>query len=104
MTAEMSAAHLASPELNPLNLPAGLRSLLPLAQKWGIADDITRERAIREATVKEAVEIVRRVAVLERDLEQWLCGSESYSETPSIEYVAFSALWLVADGLTVWRK
>lgn len=36
--------------LNPSNVPKSLAPLLPLAEKWGISDDVEREDAVSGAT------------------------------------------------------
>lgn len=89
--------HRTVPQLNPQNVPAELHNLLPLAQKWGIADDITRERAILKASRTELEAVAKAVLESEQRLNEWLCGPESSSATPSREYVAFTALSVVAD-------
>lgn len=43
--------------LNPNNVPIDLRDLIPLAEKWGIGDDIIRSEFQNEATDAEKLEL-----------------------------------------------
>ncbi len=76
--------------LNPENVPASLRSLLSLADRWAIGDDGDRENAIDAAAVPDLEALVAKVEPVRALLHGWLGGPESMSATPTREYVALS--------------
>jgi hypothetical protein len=83
--------------LDPARIPEELRHLLPLAERFGIADDWLREKVVREAKVEELEHLKKVVATSDDDLDKWLAGKEADSDSPSNEYVAFSAMRMAAD-------
>lgn len=87
-----------SPRLDPGSVPYDIRSLVPLAEALGVNDEKTRDSLV-EAMPRELKEIVVEVLLgLEDPLDEWLSGEESFSENPSDEYVAFSALRMLVDS------
>jgi hypothetical protein len=85
-------------ELRPDAVPSAVRSLLPLACRWGISDDGYRYSAVNEADVETLAALVAAVdAVDEAALQNWLTGPEASSRRPSAEYVAVTALTMAAD-------
>jgi hypothetical protein len=79
-------------------VPKLLWPLIPYAEIWGISDDLIREDFARMAG-HEAVEELRLiVAPYEDALDEWLAGPDAMSESPSIEYIAFSCMRMAADG------
>lgn len=78
-------------------VPENLWPLISYAEFWGVADDLERERLVFEApaTVLENLKTV--VEQFATELDSWLAGSEADWETPSPEYVAFSAMRMAAD-------
>ena len=84
--------------LNPENVPSDLRHLMGYAEVWGITDDLTREDLVSR-TPKEALDdLARRIADVDTSLDKWLVGDESYSDEPSKEYLAFSAMRMASLG------
>lgn len=83
--------------LDPTRVPEQLRPYLPLAELWGVADDIDRERLIERAPDAAKDDLVAIVERIDGDLDDWLAGAEAESEQPSREYVAFSAMRMAAD-------
>jgi hypothetical protein len=83
--------------LDPRHVPPSLRALLPLAQRFGVADDIAREALVRAADPQVVQALV--VAVRDNDdaLDMWLAGPEATGPEFTEEYVAFSAMRMVAD-------
>jgi hypothetical protein len=83
--------------LNPENVPASLRKLIPLAEKFGISDDLDREILVRASSAHD-IELLKK-AIIDHDdeLDLWLVGEEASSSNPSDEYVAFSAMRMAAD-------
>jgi len=87
-------------KLDPHKVPPALRHLIPLAEKFGISDDVIRDDVVAKAPPDE-VEAMKK-AVLELDngpdseFDNWRAGSEADGLTFSLEYIAFSALRLAA--------
>jgi hypothetical protein len=84
--------------LDPANVPVALRPLIPLAERFGISDDLIR-RDVMKKTPSDEVERVRRlVEANNKALDEWLAGPESYNPQPSPEYIAFTCLRMATDG------
>ncbi|MFN7805634.1 MAG: hypothetical protein ACK5TO_16565 [Planctomycetaceae bacterium] len=79
-------------------VPEVLRKLIPLAQRWGISDDILREEARRQASSAELEYLKAVVQDFDDALDEWLAGPEAMLPTQSAEYLAFSNLRMAADG------
>jgi hypothetical protein len=86
--------------LNPANVPEPLRVLIPLAERWGINDDLMREDRIAKAPPEELAALTAAINRYEDELDDWLAGPEADSPGPSEEYIAFSAMRMAADGVT----
>lgn len=88
--------------LDPTHIPEPLRSLLPMAEKWGIGDDFEREDALNKASSWELEKLVHSIDhISDDDLFGWLAGKESYNPSPSTEYLAFSSLTMAIDSAKV---
>jgi hypothetical protein len=84
---------MAKGKLNPENVPERLRHLIPLAEKWGIGDDIYREEAVDAANRQDIEELVEAFEATGNDaFDDWLAGPEAAGPTFSPEYIAFSDL------------
>ena len=83
--------------LNKSRVPVELHQLIPLAEKFGAADDFVREQLVRAASSEEVAKL--KAAVRENDdaLDTWLAGSEAHGPSFSDEYIAFSAMRMAAD-------
>jgi hypothetical protein len=93
--------------LDPTRVPEQFRGLIPLAERWGIGDDLVREDCVMKATEAELTELLSIGSVYDAMLTEWLVGPESYSPNPTDEYVAFSCLgmaWDLADFVKRQRK
>lgn len=77
--------------------PKELHPLLPYAEFWGISDDLIRENLIESANKDILINLKEVVNVYDDLLDDWLCSDEAYSESPSKEYIAFSAMRMAAD-------
>jgi hypothetical protein len=85
--------------LDPSKVPQPLAPLLPLAEKWGIGDDIDREAAVSAASLQELESLVRSVDdIRDEDLYGWLTGPEADNPAPSEEYVTITCLTMAADS------
>jgi hypothetical protein len=85
------------PRLNPAKVPLELRELIPLAEQYGITDDVDRERRVLSASPAEIAELKTAITRHEDELDAWLAGSEADKPTFSAEYLAFSAMRMAAD-------
>jgi hypothetical protein len=79
-------------KLDAGKVPAKLRGLIPLAEKWGIGDDLIREDMVAKHP-EEAKELKEMLATYEDDFDEWLAAPEA---PPSEEYNAFTALRMAA--------
>ena len=61
-----------APKLDPQNVPADLRVLIPLAQEWGIGDDVERSTKVDGATPAQRAELRGAVAPHQTRITQWL--------------------------------
>lgn len=61
--------------LNAERIPQALRTLIPVAEKWGIPDDVTRSARVKSASVHELALLVEAVdSVSDADLYGWLAA------------------------------
>lgn len=58
--------------LNPEQVPADLRHLTGLAEKWGIGDDVDRIAKVDAATPAEREELSRAIAPHHSRITEWL--------------------------------
>lgn len=86
-------------KLNPNNVPSALVSLLPMAELWGIGDDFVRENNILKASISELDELIHCIdEISDDDLFGWLAGEESFSKTPSDEYLAITNMTMAIES------
>ena len=78
-------------------MPPKLRGLIPLAEKWGIEDDLMREDMVAKHP-EEAKELNEILHAYEDDFDPWLGGPEAKVGSNSAEYHAFSAMRMAADS------
>jgi hypothetical protein len=88
--------------LDPENVPEPVVPLLALADEWGVGDDIERGRKVEAASPDELTALIDAVDAVDDDaLYGWLSGDESYSASPSPEYVAITNVTMAADQARV---
>lgn len=85
------------PALNPALVPPALHSLIPLAAKWGVCDDLERESLVDNASAEEIAELKATIEEFNDQFDEWLAGKESEGPIYSDEYIAFSAMRMAAD-------
>ena len=91
-------ATLTSVAVDPTDVPLALRALIPLAEQWGIGDDIDRTSAVKGADPEELKMLVTAVDSTPSDAwEKWLTGPESFSSSPTDAYLAFTCLLMACD-------
>ena len=84
--------------LCPDNVPEGLRCLIPLAERWGINDDILRMDERERAAPAEIAYLKSVIDHFDDQLDDWLAGPEADSPHPTREYLAFATMRMAADG------
>jgi hypothetical protein len=84
--------------LNPVNVPAVLQPLIPLAERFGISDDLIRADVVRKTPRAEVAKMRRTVLAHDGAFDEWLAGPESKGPKFTPEYIAFSCLRMAADG------
>jgi hypothetical protein len=73
--------------------------LIPLAERWGISDDLIRNDVLEEATPAELEHLTAVLQEHGNALDEWLSGPEAELPSPSLEYVAFSAMRTGVDWI-----
>jgi hypothetical protein len=84
-------------KLNPKRVPEPLRVLIPLAEKFGISDDLIREDFFDKTPKSELMTLKRTLAEYDDLLDEWLAGPEADGPKFSKEYIAFSAMRMGVD-------
>jgi hypothetical protein len=59
-------------QLDPAKVPADLRDLVPLAQRWGIGDDVARSERVRKASDAERAELRAAFGPRQSRITAWL--------------------------------
>jgi hypothetical protein len=59
-------------QLDPGKVPADLRDLVPLAQRWGIGDDVARSERVQKATEAERSELRAAFGPRQAQITAWL--------------------------------
>jgi hypothetical protein len=83
--------------LDPANVPEPLQPHIPLAERFGISDDLMRAAFIEKAPAADVVELRRIVQEYDALLDEWLAGPAARGPTYSTEYIAFSCMRMAAD-------
>lgn len=84
--------------IDPKNVPEPLRCLIPLAERWGISDDILRSNARQKASAEELAYLKAAMTRFDDELDDWLAGPAAHMPIPTQEYLAFSNMRMAADG------
>lgn len=84
---------------NPQRVPKEIVPILPMAERWGVADDFEREHALQNASIADLHDLVACLDTIDPELlSDWLCGSESYATKPSEEYIAVTCLTMAVES------
>jgi hypothetical protein len=75
----------AVPKLDSSKVPADLRDLVPLAQRWGIGDDEVRSNRVQKATEAERSELRAAFGPRQARITEWL---DSFGQAPMPEEAA----------------
>ena len=77
-------------ELDPAKVPQGLRDLIPLAEKWGVGDDIIRNDLIDKSTDAERQELHDALYEPYERITAWLdsfAGDDMSDEAAAFMYM-----------------
>mgnify|MGYP000331645806 CR=1 FL=1 len=83
--------------LSAENVPKELRHLIPLAELWGVSDDLIRDDMVKTAPRIAIDDLKRTIEEHDDLLDDWLAGPEAQGPKYSAEYTAFSAMRMAAD-------
>jgi len=83
--------------LRPTKIPVQLHHLISLAEKYGHADDWTREDVVANCSAEERRSLKEAIEECDDEFDLWLAGPEADGPEYSDEYIAFSALRMAAD-------
>jgi hypothetical protein len=81
------------PDIEPVNVPEGLRHLIPLAKRWGITCDITRHDAGSHATESEVIQLREQLQGTHALYEDWSFGALVPFDAKSTECWIFGAMY-----------
>jgi hypothetical protein len=85
-------------KLDPAKVPVALRHLIPLAEQFGIGDDLIRADVVAKTPAAE-VQTMRQLVEAHADaFDEWLAGPEVDGPKFSDEYIAFTCLRMASDG------
>jgi hypothetical protein len=79
-------------KLDPDRVPVKLHPLIPLAEKWGISDDVAREHLVGQLDESERESIRESIESYSSDIWDWLGGENAMELCQEKEYIAFSCL------------
>lgn len=87
----------ALPSLDATKVPEDLRGLVPLAQEWGIGDDVERGAKVESAAPAERARVRAAVAPHQHRITEWL---NSFGRNPMPdEAAAFMYLQLAIEEM-----
>ncbi len=96
-----AASNATAQRLNPEQVPADLRHLVPLAEQWGIGDDVDRGAKVDRATAAEREELRTAIMPLDSRITAWLdsFGQNVMPDEPAaFMYMLLALEEMPADG------
>src|SRR5262249_29469783 len=84
--------------LDAAKVPPALRHLIPLAEHFGVSDDLIRQDIVAKTPASELTSMRAAVAQHADAFDEWLAGPVAGGPKFSAEYIAFSCLRMAADG------
>ena len=88
----------ATQKLDAAKVPEELRPLVPLAERWGIGDDVDRNAKVDRSTPEERTELRSAIAPLDSRITEWL---NSFGQgAMSDEAAAFMYMQLAVEEMT----
>jgi len=89
-------------QLDASKVPEDLRSLVPLAARWGIGDDVDRNAKVDKATDAERAELKNAIDPLSTRITAWLDSFPAGSM--SDEAAAFMYMQLALEEMTAGTR
>jgi hypothetical protein len=94
----LTAENRSSIRLDPRHVPEGLRHLIPMAERFGVSDDLIRQDVVARTSSSDLHQLQLAVLACDDELDAWLAGPEAELECPTDEYIAFTCLRMAVDG------
>jgi hypothetical protein len=94
----LTAENRPSIRLNPANVPPALWLLIPLAERFGVGDDLIRADLVAKTPATDLAAMRAAVEAHGAAFDEWLAGPAAVGPDFLPEYVAFSCLRMAADG------
>jgi hypothetical protein len=90
-------------QLNPDNVPDELKPFIPLAEEWGIGDDLIRGDVIDKASKEQLEKLVSQVDAIWETLWKWLDENNQapFTEPRTEEWYAFCCMELASEEARV---
>jgi hypothetical protein len=85
--------------LDAKRVPIDLRDLIPLAEKWGISDDIIRDDFQSKASQEAKSALVKALSGRNKRITQWL---DSFTAPMSAEAATFMFMQQGLDEMGLW--
>jgi len=87
--------------LNPQNVPDHLKDLIPMAEKWGIGDDVIRTDFEEKASAEEKEEFKNKLKGRTAEVSQWL---DSFNDDKPMSEEAGSFMFMLEalDEMGIW--
>jgi hypothetical protein len=85
--------------LDPSAVPPALRHLIPLAERFGISDDLIREDVVVQSPAADLAAMRSAVEAHNDAFDEWLAGPSADGPDFSPEYIAFTCLRMTADSV-----
>lgn len=96
-----AASDVRAERLDPAQVPADLRHLVPMAERWGIGDDVDRNTKVDRATAAEREELDRALEPHDARITEWL---NSFGQTLMPEEAgAFMYMQLAREEMRAGR-
>ena len=88
-------------KIDPMKVPENLRDLIPMAEKWGVGDDIIRSDIEEKASITEKEAFRANLKGRTKQVNDWL---DSYGEgrTMSEEASHFMYMLEALDEMQLW--
>jgi hypothetical protein len=84
-------------QLDPSAVPSQFQKWIPLAERWGVSDDLIRDDCLEKAPLEALRELAAFNDVYDEVLDEWLTAPETRSKPITKEYIAFSALGMAME-------
>lgn len=85
--------------LDPSAVPLDLRQRIPLAEQFGVSDDLIRLDIVAKTPAAELAATCAAVQAHDDAFDEWLAGPAADGPAFSPEYIAFTCLRMASDEL-----